>query len=71
MNYDFNKLRGIIKEKGFSESEFAKKLNISKESFSRKLNSLSRFNADEIKKMIEILNVESQFVYDIFFTVVS
>ena len=46
--FDYSKLRGIIKEKGFSESMMAKEIGITKETFSKKINNESFFNSNEI-----------------------
>ena len=42
-NYDYRKLRGRIKEKFGTQSEFSKKLGLSEVSVSNKLNNMSFF----------------------------
>lgn len=51
--YDFNKLRGKIKEKLGSEAKFAEKLDISPASLSSKFNNKSDFTASEISRAID------------------
>ena len=67
MNYNYNKLRGIIKENGYTEKEMAKKLGMDQATFSRKINSLSLFDTKEIKSMIDILNIDTNSIYNVFF----
>ena len=48
IEFDFNKLRGRIREKLGSEARFAEKINISTASLSAKFNNKSDFTATEI-----------------------
>lgn len=50
MEYNFNKLRGRIKEKLGSEAKFAEKLQISSASLSSKFNNRSDFSSSEISR---------------------
>lgn len=64
---DFSKLRGRIKEKNFSEKEFAKLLNMAAPTLSSKLNGITFFNTDEIIKAAKILDISEQEIYEYFF----
>lgn len=70
MKYDFNKLRGRIKEKLKNETRFAEKLDISSASLSYKLNNLSFFTAEEISRAIEkdVLDLSIELIGEYFFT---
>ena len=54
------------KEKGKTQIDLAKKLNLSVQSFNAKLNGRAKFDIDEAKKLIEILEIEN--VKEIFFS---
>ena len=56
---DILKLKGKIAEKGKTQIELAKKLNLSVQSFNAKLNGRAKFDIDEAKKLIEILEIEN------------
>ncbi len=66
--FDYSKLRGIIKEKGFSESMMAKEIGITKETFSKKINNESFFNSNEIVKLVELLKIDDSNIKNVFFT---
>lgn len=68
MTFNYNKLRGLIKEKGFTESDVAKAIGMTQWTFSRKLNGLTFFDTNEIKKMIDLLNVDENNIHNVFFT---
>lgn len=63
---DILKLKGKIAEKGKTQIDLAKKLNLSVQSFNAKLNGRAKFDIDEAKKLIEILEIEN--VKEIFFS---
>lgn len=65
--YDFSKLRGKIKEKLGSESEYAKLLNLSNSSISAKLQSQVPFSLKEIEITINRLDIPVVEIYDYFF----
>ena len=52
-----DKLRGIIAENGKSQREVAFSLGMSQETFYRKMKK-GVFDSDEIKDMIQMLNIE-------------
>ncbi len=70
MVYDFNKLRGRIKEKLKYESVFAEKIGISQVALSSKLNNKSDFTATEISKACEedVLDISENDIGQYFFT---
>lgn len=53
-----NKLRGLIVEKGLSQSDVALALDINKNTFYRKMKR-GVFNSDEINEMIKLLKIEN------------
>lgn len=55
--FDFNKLKGRIKEKVNTQENFAKELNISVPSLIKKLNNKSQFTQTEINKARTILDI--------------
>lgn len=64
---DHSKLRGRIKEKGYSEREFANLIGMSAPTFSGKLKGITFFNTEEIKKAVKVLGLSEQEVYMYFF----
>lgn len=65
MNYA--KLRGAIKGAGFTESDFAIKLGISRSSMSQKLGGKVDFSVEEIKKISSILAFSNDDILNVFF----
>lgn len=65
MNYNF--LKGKIIEKLGSQTEFAKKLNLSNQSLSAKLNNKVKFSQEEIRLSIEILGLNDEELKKCFF----
>ena len=68
MNYDYSKLRGRIVEYYGNQTDFAKSMNLSTVSLNKKLNNRVRFTQDEIRIMIDRLNIKKVEVEDYFFT---
>lgn len=66
--YNYNKLRGKIREIFGTQEKYAEELGISVTSINYKLNNKVPFTQDEITKSIKILNINSMEVQDIFFT---
>jgi transcriptional regulator with XRE-family HTH domain len=52
-----NEIRGRIVAKGYTQAEFAKKLGITPKTFYLKMKR-GVFGSDEIKKMIDLLDIE-------------
>lgn len=65
MNY--LKLRGAIKGMGYTESEFATKLGISRTSMSQKLCGKADFTINEVKNITALLSLADEEVMAIFF----
>ena len=58
MNYDYSKLKGKIKEKFDTQSNFAKTLGCSEKSLSLKLNNERNFTQREIDNCIKLLQLD-------------
>lgn len=52
----FPNLAAEIKKRGLTQKEFARKVRISENSFSKKINSKAVFNYKEITRIIEFFN---------------
>ncbi len=64
----YNKLKGIMKEKNYSQSKLAEILKISTQSLNAKLNGRSQFTVQEAFEIISILKIESSNdIVEIFF----
>lgn len=61
------KLKSIMVEKGFTQAELAKALNISEQSLNYKINNKREFKASEITMLIKLLSITN--VSEIFFAV--
>ena len=55
----YNKLKGLMKEKNYSQSKLAEILKISTQSLNAKLNGRSQFTVQEAFEIISILKIES------------
>ncbi len=66
MTFNHRALRGLIVTKGFTERDVAKKIGLTKETFSKKMNSKSMFNVDEIAKLTDLLNIDCNDIYKYF-----
>jgi conserved domain protein len=67
MEFDNSKLRGKIRELFGTEQKFSDAVGISKSALSAKLNNNSEINRDEMLKMIDLLNIEKEDIFEIFF----
>lgn len=70
LKYDFDKLRGRIREKLGSEAKFAEKLGISSASLSSKFNNKSDFSSTEISRAMDddVLDISIDEIGLYFFT---
>ena len=66
--FDYNKLRGRIKEICGAETVFAAKMNLSKQALSSRLNNKTDIPDTEIFKAKEILNISGEEIDKYFFT---
>lgn len=60
-----NEIKGKIISKGLTQKDIAKSLGISEKTLSKKINNKGVFNANEIKQMMQILDITNP--NDIFF----
>lgn len=69
MEYDFDKVRGRIREKLGSEAKFAEKLGISTASLSSKFNNRSDFSSSEISRATDedVLDIAVEEIGEYFF----
>lgn len=65
--FKYAKLRGRIREKYGTEGKFAKALNITPMSVSRKFNGKTQFSSNEIRLWCELLNIPVEESGDYFF----
>ena len=68
MSFDYRKLKGRIKEKVDTQSNFAEELGISRVSLSLKLNGKAEFSQREIENACRILDIAPAQIHDYFFT---
>ena len=69
IKYNFDKLKGKIKEKFDTQNKFAEVLGIAPNTLSAKLNNLAEFSSSEISKSIKLLQIENgNEAWEIFFT---
>lgn len=67
-NYDYSKLRGLIREKLGTEREFARRIGRSIGYVSGVLNNLNQFSQTDIEKAIKILEIDPYDISLYFFT---
>lgn len=60
MNFNYEKLRGRIREKMSSDTVFAKRLGISKTSLSLRLNNQIHFSQRDIYRSMRILQISPE-----------
>nr|DAM39194.1 MAG TPA: Protein of unknown function (DUF739) [Caudoviricetes sp.] len=69
VRYDYNKLRGLIKEKCGTQENFAKAIGISNTSLSQRLANKVPFNQIEISKACELFGCTIPEADEIFFKI--
>lgn len=69
MSYDYNKLRGKIREVFGTQEEFAKAMNMSNTTLSFRLNNQREWTQQEITKALEVLGVDTKEMAIYFFTI--
>lgn len=67
MQYQYNKLRGRIREICGTQNNFAAELGIGRVSLSQRLNNQAEFSQDEIYKACEILHIAKEDIPVYFF----
>lgn len=65
--YNFDKLKGKIKEIYNTQNDFAKAMNIAPNTLSAKLNNQFYFSSEEISKAVDLLHINPTEAWDIFF----
>lgn len=68
IEFDYNKLRGKIKENFSTQDAFAEQLGIGRVSLSQRLNNQLEFSQDEIFKACSILKIPDSEISAYFFT---
>lgn len=69
IRYNFDKLKGKIKEMFNTQNDFAIAMEMAPNTLSAKLNNISEFTSNEISKAIELLSIDSkEEAWNIFFT---
>jgi transcriptional regulator with XRE-family HTH domain len=62
-----NKLAGKIRERGLTQKEIAARMNLSEQSFSRKMQGKARFFVNEVEVLTDLLMLTRDEVREIFF----
>lgn len=65
--YNYNKLKGMIKEYFGTQEKFGEELGLSSVSINYKLNNRVPFTQDEISESIKLLNISPEDIQCIFF----
>lgn len=65
--FDYSKLKGRMKEKGYTQEDVANHINISKSTISLRLNNQALFIQDEICKIIGLLDIPCEEIKEYFF----
>lgn len=69
IKYNFDKLKGKIKEVYDTQNEFAKNMGMAPNTLSSKLNNQTVFSSEEISKAVELLKIDNPTeAWTIFFT---
>ena len=63
----YSKLRGLIKEKGLSDSELAKEINLSSSSLSLRLNGKVDWTVPEVRAICDVLQIDKSDISQYFF----
>ena len=64
---NYSKLRGRIREKNYSEKEFANLIGLTAPTFSGRIKGTTFFNTEEIKKAAKLLEIPNEQIYEYFF----
>lgn len=67
VNFNYSKLLGLIKERGFTQAVLAKTINISESSLNQKLKNVRSFTQEEILNIAIVLKIEPSKINDYFF----
>lgn len=70
MKFNNSKLRGKIRENFGSEYAFGEALGMALSTLSSKLNNKSEFTRSEILRIVKLLNLKKEEIYDVFFLLI-
>ena len=68
MKFNYSKLRGRIRECGFTQKQLAEAIGINKSSLSAKLNGQFAFTTNEVLAISKVLNIPLNEIGEYFFT---
>ena len=71
MEFEFNKLRGRIREKFATEQNFAKVLNMNRACLSSRLNRRTHWKLNEIQRIVKLLDIKPEEIPSYFFSEAS
>ena len=66
--FNFSKLRGLMAEKGYSQRDIARALNINENSMSAKMRGKAYFSAVETCKIANLLGISTEEIGTYFFS---
>ena len=66
--YDYSKLLGKMRERGFTQEKLAKTLGLSECSVNLTLRNKRNFRQDEISKIVDALGIDPRSIEEYFFT---
>lgn len=67
--FDFSKLKGLIRERGFTQHDIAEHLHISDNALSFKLNGKTYFTAKEMNDICDLLAIDNNDIALYFFAI--
>lgn len=68
MNFDFSKLKGLIRERGLTQEKVAEEIDIAHSTFNLKINGNAFFTQEEIYKISKFLKISREDIVEYFFT---
>lgn len=68
MAFNYLKLRGRIKEKGYTQSDVANEIGMTSGTLSDKLNNKATFNTKEVDNICKMLDIPNEEIGNYFFT---
>lgn len=68
MKFDYSKLLGRMRELGFTQEKLARAIGINESTLNSKLSNKTYFNAKEIDKICEVLNIPNSEIGTYFYS---
>lgn len=68
MKFDYSKLLGRMRERGFTQETLAKAIGINESTLNSKLKNKTFFNARDIDKICEVLDISNSEIGTYFYT---